>query len=199
MKRSLSYSYNFEKFVAAMTHMATKVSDLTKLRAAKLLFFADKYHLTTYGRPIIGDYYIRMDHGPVPAQSLDLMNELISPLIIRGVKRPTLDAMQQYLEVDSRGKQPRFQARKKPDYSVLSESDVEALDRSIARFGRAPIARVWNAGHKERSWKETPPLQKIDYRLFFDESSAKQRELLALLEEDQAGEELLNEGLTAGH
>lgn len=182
-----------------MTHMAAKVSDLTKLRAAKLLYFADKYHLTTYGRPIVGDCYIRMDHGPVPSQSLDLMNELISPLIIRGVKRPTLDAMQQYLEVDSRGKQPRFQARKKPDYSVLSESDVEALDRSIALFGRASITSIWNAGHKERSWKETPPLQKIDYRLFFDESSAEQRELLALLEEDQAGEELLNEGLAAEH
>jgi hypothetical protein len=199
MKRSLSYSYNFEKFVAAMTHMATKVSDLTKLRAAKLLYFADKYHLTTYGRPIVGDCYVRMDHGPVPSQSLDLMNELISPFIVRGMKRPTLDVMRQYLEVDLRGKQPRFQARKQPDYSALSESDVEALDRSIARFGRASITSVWNAGHKERSWKETPPLQQIDYRLFFDESSAEQRELLALLEEDQAGEELLNEGLAAGH
>lgn len=107
--------------------------------------------------------------------------------------------MQQYLEVDSRGKQPRFRARKQPDYSVLSESDVEALDKSIARFGRIPIARVWNAGHNERSWRETPPLQRIDYRLFFDMSRSEQRELLALLEEDQAGEELLNEGLAAGH
>jgi hypothetical protein len=198
MKRYLSYNYNFEKFVAAMTHMATKVPDLTKLRAAKLLYFADKYHLTTYGRPILGDFYVRMDHGPVPSQSLDLMNELVTPFIIRGVKRPTLKAMQHYLEIDSRGRQPRFVAKKKPDYSVLSESDVEALDQSIVLFGRAAITRVWNAGHNERSWKETPPLQKIDYRLFFDESNAEQKELLALLEEDQAGEELLDEGLAVG-
>jgi uncharacterized phage-associated protein len=199
MKRFLSYNYNFEKFVAAMTHMAMKVADLTKLRAAKLLYFADKYHLTNYGRPIIGDFYVRMDHGPVPSQSLDLMNELVSPYVIRGAKRPTLNAMQQYLEVDSNGKQPKFVAKKKADYSALSESDVEALDKSIALFGKASITRVWNAGHNERSWKETPPHQKIDYRLFFDESSAEQRALLALLEEDQAGEELLNEGLASGH
>jgi hypothetical protein len=90
MKRFLSYNYNFEKFVAAMTHMAMKVADLTKLRAAKLLYFADKYHLTNYGRPIIGDYCVKMDHGPVPSQSLDLMNELVSPYVIRGAKRPSV-------------------------------------------------------------------------------------------------------------
>jgi hypothetical protein len=199
MRRQLSYKFDFEKFVAALTYMAMKVNDLTKLRAAKLFYFADKYHLTTYGRPIIGDWYVRMDHGPVPSQSLDLMNELIVPFVIRGVKRPTLEAMQQFLEVDSTGRQPRFRARKPLDESVLSDSDVEALDKSIALFGKAPITRVWNAGHNERSWRDTLPLQQIDYRLFFDDSSAEQKELLALIEEDQESEEQLGEDLAAGN
>ena len=53
------------------------VTDLTKLKAAKLLFFADKLHLNRYGRPILGDCYFCLDHGPVPSFSLNEMNDAL--------------------------------------------------------------------------------------------------------------------------
>jgi hypothetical protein len=45
-----------EKLVQALAFFADRgVRDLDKMKAAKLLFHADKYHLLTYGRPVLGD------------------------------------------------------------------------------------------------------------------------------------------------
>jgi uncharacterized phage-associated protein len=189
------YGFNLEKFISAMTYMAHRVSDLTKLRASKLLYFADKYHLTKYGRPIIGDVYIRMDHGPVPSQSLDFMNEIVQPSGIQGMEQPTLDKMERYLAVEKKGKYPKFLAKMDPDTSVLSESDIEALNYSISAFGNVSISVLHNAGHNEQAWLRTPSNQRIDYRLFFDEEDPAQRELLSLIEESQETESFLTDGL----
>jgi hypothetical protein len=191
MVQTIMFEFDLEKFVAAMAYMASKVSDLTPFRAAKLVYFADKFHLTRYGRPVIGDWYVSMDHGPVPSQAYDLMQELMSPLRVPGVSRPTQDRLRQFLGIQQGPKHPRFIAKREPDYSVLSESDLEALDKAISRFGAASVSQVWRAGHSERTWKETKRNQRIDYRLFFDESNPQQRAVLEQIEEGQETEAFL--------
>lgn len=42
------------------------------MRALKLLFFAERYHLRKYGRPITNDEYFAMAYGPVPSGGKDL-------------------------------------------------------------------------------------------------------------------------------
>ena len=37
------------------------------------MFFADKEHLLDYGRPITGDSYVAMEHGPVPTSTRDIL------------------------------------------------------------------------------------------------------------------------------
>jgi hypothetical protein len=192
------YKFSLEKFVSSMTYFAQRVSDLTKLRAAKLLYFADKYHLTKYGRPIIGDVYIRMDHGPVPSQALDFMEEIIQPFRFPGMEHPTLDTLEQYLSVEKTGKYHKFRAKRNPDDLSLSESDIEALDYAITRFGNVPVAVVYQAGHNEQSWLRTPANQRIEYRLFFDEDDSDQKELLSLIDEAHETENFLSDALSAG-
>src|SRR5205823_2113196 len=68
-----------EKLVQALAFFAERgVRDLDKMKAAKLLFHADKYHLLKYGRPVIGDQYACMEYGPVPSASLNVMNDVIA-------------------------------------------------------------------------------------------------------------------------
>ena len=43
-----------------------------KLKALKLVYFADRYHLRRYGRPVIGDEYLAMQYGPVPSNTKDI-------------------------------------------------------------------------------------------------------------------------------
>ena len=68
--RRLSFRFNVDKLIQALTFLASKgVANLTKLRAAELLFFADKYHLRKFGRPILGDAYYCLDKSPIPSDA----------------------------------------------------------------------------------------------------------------------------------
>jgi len=53
---------------------------VNKLKALKLVYFADRYHLRRFGRPITGDEYLAMPFGPVASGAKDLteMSEFLS-------------------------------------------------------------------------------------------------------------------------
>ena len=75
----IRFRFNLEKLVAFLGFFSAKgVSDLTKLKAAKLLYFADKDHLLKYGRPILGDVYFCLPYGPVPSVALNEMTDAIA-------------------------------------------------------------------------------------------------------------------------
>src|SRR5208337_1007198 len=76
---NLTFDFNIEKLVHALAYFSTSgIRDLTKLKAAKLLYFADKEHLLEHGTPILGDVYFCMDFGPVPSMSLNEMSGAIN-------------------------------------------------------------------------------------------------------------------------
>jgi len=115
----VSFRFDREKLLHALAYMADKdVPDLTKLKAAKLLFFADKYHLLHYGRPVIGDCYVCMEHGPVPSRSLDVMNRLVAP---DEIQDPLREEFGEYLKVDRfLRKHPLLRSKRPPDLSIFS-------------------------------------------------------------------------------
>jgi hypothetical protein len=43
------------------------------MKALKLIFLADRYHLCRYGRLITNDSYVAMKHGPVPSATRDIV------------------------------------------------------------------------------------------------------------------------------
>lgn len=45
------------------------------MRLLKLLYFADRKSLEETGRPITGDYFVAMEHGPTLSQLLNLVNQ----------------------------------------------------------------------------------------------------------------------------
>src|SRR5437870_12880806 len=48
---------------------------LNKMKALKLLFFADRYHLRKYGRPVTDCAYFAMKHGPVASEAKNVAEE----------------------------------------------------------------------------------------------------------------------------
>lgn len=40
----------------------------------KTLFYADKWHLSCYGRPVFGDTYIKMPFGPVASLAYNILH-----------------------------------------------------------------------------------------------------------------------------
>ncbi len=48
---------------------------LNRMKALKLLFFADRYHLRKYGRPVSDCAYFAMKHGPVASEAKHVAEE----------------------------------------------------------------------------------------------------------------------------
>src|SRR5680860_294981 len=60
----LRFQVSYEKATQALNFMATKDGGrISKLKAIKLIFLADRYHLRKYGRPVVGDQYFAMEHA----------------------------------------------------------------------------------------------------------------------------------------
>jgi uncharacterized phage-associated protein len=188
----ISFRFDPEKLANVLAFLAERVKDLDKLKAAKLLYFADKYHLVRYGRPIIGDRYHSLDYGPVPSKALDIMNQAMhdDPPVV--AKQPLRRLLERYIEVDKGYRHPRFRAKRHPDQDVFSESEIEALEHTLANYGGKSGAELINISHKEAAWKDVKGYGEIDYRLFLKDASPASGNIVRLLEVDQETRDLVD-------
>jgi uncharacterized phage-associated protein len=193
--RRLRFEFNLDKFAAAMAYLADvgKIQDLTKLKATKLLFFADKAHLLKCGRPILGDRYVSMDHGPVPSAALDLMNRLIAP---DEIDDPVREQLRTTLSVHrlSFARNHPFRARVHGEAICqhLSQTEREVLDEVIATYGHKPVGELIDLTHKEYAWRISDGTRPrgscapMPYELFFEgEQTAEANALRELADAQQ--------------
>lgn len=188
----IRFQFDSRKFVACLTFFAKNVPNLDKLKASKLLYYVDKYHLIRYGYPILGDIYVHLDYGPVPSQALNIMNEAIDPYRLRKVKIPqrNLELFRKYLKVDLDERHPIFETRGAPDMTVLSESEQEALQDTVKRYGHLSGVELFRRTHRDATWLDTKPNEEIDYRLFFKHDRKARPEALEYLNSLQEQMEL---------
>ena len=185
--RRLQFEFNPVKLGQALACLSTGVHDLTKLKAAKLLYFADKLHLTRYGRPITGDRHYCLDHGPVPSASLNAINDLLSPVRIRVGGRTLENHMSkvlgEFVHVDRRGAHPRLVSKiELHELDALTDTEREVLDLTVTQYGKLPAGRLIELTHKERTWvasnthRNAGSSVEIPWELFLDEEETGLRE-----------------------
>ena len=163
---------------------------MTKLKAAKLLFLLDKWHLVRFGRPVTGDRYVHMDRGPVPSVALNLLNDLITPDESSRCIDPRLE-LQDILCVDKEaGPYPVFRALRKPDLTVLSETDVEALEKVSDLYDQKSAGELIELTHTHPTWARSPRNGPIDFELFFEEDSDADADALRYMIESQGDRDL---------
>ena len=128
----IRFKFEPEKLVQALAFFAWRgVNDLDTMKAVKLLYFADRQHLLTYGRPILSDDYYCMKNGPIPTNALSQIQDALSP-------NPTGDhdaLFDEYLGVDRTKQYARFTSPKEPDLDVFSTSDLEVLNSVLDTYG----------------------------------------------------------------
>lgn len=177
VRRRLTFEFSLDKFVAVMAYFADvgKVRDLTKLKAAKLLFFADKAHLLRYGRPILGDRYVSMDHGPVPSAALDLMNRLIAPDEVKDAVREELSTKLSVQRLPFSKNHPfRAKVHGEAVYQHLLQTEREVLDEVISTYGRKSVGELIDLTHREPAWlvsdgtRPAGSCAPMPYELFFE-------------------------------
>lgn len=198
MHTELSFRFRLDKVVNALTYFSQAgVRDLTKLKAATLLYLADQYHFLRYGRPISGDRYVAMDFGPVPESTYQLTNRLVEP---DEVDDPARQIAATFLQVDTgflgRSKYPVLRALREADVSVFSDSELEALKATVQKYGNKPARALVNLMRDHRAYKRASAYRHegssvaLPYEFFLEDASDEQaaaavRELAASEQENR--------------
>lgn len=138
-------SFSYKKATQALNYFARQSGGhINKMKALKLLFFADRFHLRKYGRPITNDEYFAMNYGPVPSGGKDL---------VEGSDfRPNVEKAYagQYLNPENRYE---FSSVAEVDNRVFSQTDQEALTFAWNTFGRFDQFQLAELTHQYPEWK----------------------------------------------
>lgn len=114
------------------------------LRLIKLLYYADRESLDALGRPITGDRYVSMRHGPVLSQIYNLVKRAIFGLKIQG-------PWAEHIEGDGRY---GVRLKKEPERGALSEVELEILQEVFTRYRDRDPWRLRDESHDLLEWED---------------------------------------------
>lgn len=172
----LKFKFDKEKAISAILYITNDlVKSKNKIRPDlhkifKILYFADQKHLALYGRPIVGDYYIAMEHGPVPSNIYDIVKTVRGDSFFCKIER-----LDEYFEVKGRYIYPK----QSPDMDAFSESDVECINESILQNKDLSFVTLKTKSHDE-AYRRATKDDKISYRAMAKLAGADQ-EMVAYL------------------
>lgn len=142
----MPFSFSHRKATQALNFFALKAGrSINKMKALKLVYFADRFHLRKYGRPVVGDEYLAMTYGPVASGTKDLaeMSDFLGEEEARYAKK--------FIQPSESGL--AYSSVNELDEKVFSESDREALEYSWQKFGRIDKYRLAKLTHLYPEWK----------------------------------------------
>jgi uncharacterized phage-associated protein len=134
----MNQKFSVEKAVEILLYIAAQVPDT--YTALKVLYFADKEHLSRYGRLISGDNYVAMRAGPVPSGTYDIIKHARGDgFCWADTDVPITEAF----EVQGYNIVPL----REPDLELLSDSDIECLDMAIEKYGHLSFSKLKRLSH----------------------------------------------------
>ncbi len=179
----ISFNFDYKKATQELNYFALKEGgDINKMKALKLIYFADRFHLRKYGRLITNDIYFAMDYGPVPSNVKDIAEE--TSFLGDSEK----DYSSQYISVIDN---LTFKSVNPVDNGIFSDSDVEALDYIWERFGHLDQFELADITHEYPEWKRHEKALDLDPRIqmyledFFDDPDADVEKCFELSDQDK--------------
>jgi len=156
----IHFNFNYKKATQELNYFATKQGGrINKLKALKLVYLADRYHLRKYGRLITNDVYFAMNYGPVPSGVKDIAeaSEFLGEIEKNYSSRYLTQASRLMLE-----------SIKHVDEDVFSDSDMEALDFVWQKFGHLAQFGLAKLTHAYPEWKKHNKALDLDSRIQMD-------------------------------
>lgn len=120
---SVSVRYQQGKATEILLYVVERCTDMYK--ALKIVYFADKEHLSKYGRSISADRYVAMQHGPVPSRTYDL---------VKNARRMLLDHIEPAPDHPFQVNGHDILPLRSPQIDSFSESEREVLDKMIEEY-----------------------------------------------------------------
>ena len=125
------FNLHREKALNSLLFVVNNLEKADTHKTYKILYFADQKHLLKYGRPILGDTYVKMEYGPVPSFVKNIVDEEIEGLE----------------EVVAKYNRYYIKPLKEADLNYLSESDIECLLESIEENKNLGFSELTDKSH----------------------------------------------------
>ena len=161
--------------IEAIYYILFKLGKTDKLKLLKLVYLADKYHLIYYGRTITNDDYYAMKHGPIASTVMDVLE--FDEFSLSEEEYEYASSL--FKKVDEHDLKPNEGVEIVLD--MLSETDKEALNYVIEKFGSWPSLKLREYAHQYPEWYQ--------YKELFEKSRIKRErieteELLSIIDEN---------------
>ena len=141
----MSFPFSHRKTTQALNFFALQSGgEINKLKALKLVFLADRYHLRRHGRPITGDEYFAMPYGPVASGAKDLAE--MDPMLSDDERAY---ATRHIAPVDRN----TYRSVAGMESRAMSESDRAALAWTWEQFGKQDGFELAKYTHRYPEWK----------------------------------------------
>lgn len=144
--------FDFEKFSAMVLFFANKSERLLKTKLLKLLNYSDMVFFKENGISISGAKYVHLPYGPVP-QNFDLLFGTMSATHVA------------YIEVVYEGGYENHEVIPECEVpkNVLSEKELEVLERVYNKFKNYGSVEISNYSHNEKGYTMTNQGEVIPY------------------------------------
>lgn len=142
---------NAAKIINTLGYIAQKQegNTINCMKAYKLIWLADRYHLRQYGRTITGDHYCAMPRGIVPSDAKNLVEG--KPTRYTATTQDDYDSVQ--LAADNHS----YHFVGNVDTSCLSASDREVLDLIWETYGNMDQWALSDLSHFSPEWLAYEP------------------------------------------
>jgi len=142
MHSVIVFDFCRDKAIGAMAYLAKRLSQVDKAKLLKLLYFADRDHFLSSGRPITGATQCAMPWGPLPSECLDLLNGLTSD-----------EALFEFISLTNN----RITPTNAVDSGIanLSSDEIEELDRVLEAYGDWDTWKLVNHTHSLPEYRDT--------------------------------------------
>jgi hypothetical protein len=142
---SARYATRTAKALEVLLWLANAKPGIDIYHLVKAAFYADKYHLNKYGRPITGDDYVADRYGPLAQCLYGLLTDNPLEMIALGINGRLPFAIQSpWRVVPDRSANTR----------ILSESDVEALSHGLHQVEGLTFEELVSMTHEEKAYIE---------------------------------------------
>lgn len=144
--------FDFEKFSAMVIFFANKSERLLKTKLLKLLNYSDMVFFKENGISISGAKYVHLPYGPVP-QNFDLLFGTMSATHVA------------HIEVEYEGGYENHEVIPECEVpkNVLSEKELEVLERVYNKFKNYGSVEISNYSHNEKGYTMTNQGEVIPY------------------------------------
>jgi hypothetical protein len=177
MAGSPRYAPSASKALEVILWLATYERGVDLYHLVKAAFFADKFHVPRYGRPIIGDEYAADVWGPLPQVVYRLLNHSPFEILALNLNGP--------LPFKVEEGSFRVYADRDPNLGLLSESDIEALSYGLSRVRGKSFDDLVKETHADPAYRRAEG-GKMDYREFIPDDDPDKKEKADYLTEVSA-------------